>query len=280
MKWLFLLIPFSVIYLNSCQPRFIKLPVKSALPDTTGERYAEVVLAGKNNGVIDKWDILQVLNSSRNMKRFLHDHINPDSVSRTLGYVDLDDFSYDHFLKTKQYRFERISTDSLRRINQFTSVVDTVSDTPNNNGEYIDVPLFFQRRLLNSKHMIFGSNNNEVFFGGSTRSDYDTLSVLVDSLISKKSLPSSASRKARRKTKEWNQGQKKKFVIIRCYDVSDTLATSLIDTLDGSYLYEITPQSMAAESPLSVGDINSAIASDADIRCLYVFDFEAIRELK
>lgn len=91
---------------------------------------------------------------------FTHNGRRPDGLART--YRE----------KVCQYRFERVSGRTIRRVNLWTDEVEEFSDLPNAKGERIDVPLFVARALNNPKHAIFGTPGAEVWYGG--RQDFSS----------------------------------------------------------------------------------------------------------
>ena len=69
---------------------------------------------------------------------------------------------------TRQFRFDRLAKDVVQRTNLRTAEVDEISDKPNAKGEYMDVPMFLERRLKHDRHSIFGLKGQEFWFGGRT----------------------------------------------------------------------------------------------------------------
>lgn len=76
---------------------------------------------------------------------------------------------------TRQYRFDRLSKFVIRRTNLRDGTTEELSDKPNAKGEYIDVPLFLERRLKHPRHSIFGLKGREFWFGGKTYTDHPDL---------------------------------------------------------------------------------------------------------
>lgn len=68
--------------------------------------------------------------------------------------------------RTSQYKFERVSKYEIRRTNQLTQESEILSNIPNEKGEYIHVPLYLARRKLHPGHVIFGTEGNEIWYGG------------------------------------------------------------------------------------------------------------------
>ena len=73
-----------------------------------------------------------------------------------------------YLASVKQYKFQRVSNTEVKRIDLATLKEETLSGTPNAKGEYIDVDLYISRRLQHDKHLIFGTEDNEIWYGGRT----------------------------------------------------------------------------------------------------------------
>lgn len=73
------------------------------------------------------------------------------------GLIPLTHHARDWFEHTHEYRFERVSATEVRRTNLATLAEDVFSETPNEDGQAIDVPLFIARRKLKPLHYLFGT---------------------------------------------------------------------------------------------------------------------------
>lgn len=112
-------------------------------------------------------DVLCAFN--RRMIRCVHaQHIlNPrDAARNSAGLVRNADPLRNWFEATHQYRFERISPSQVRRRTLATNAVETISDNPNERGEYMDVALFVARRRQQPEHCLFGVDGREIWYGG------------------------------------------------------------------------------------------------------------------
>lgn len=69
--------------------------------------------------------------------------------------------------KTKVYKFQRVNSNEVVRTNLLTEDQETLSTTPNENGEYLDAFQFISRRLKSPRHKIFGSSGSEIWYGKS-----------------------------------------------------------------------------------------------------------------
>lgn len=84
------------------------------------------------------------------------------------GLRPANSLTEDYLSEVRQYKFERISQTEVRRSDLFSMSIDVFSDTPNGDGEYIDVPLFISRWRQHPKHVIFGKPGTEIWYGGRT----------------------------------------------------------------------------------------------------------------
>ncbi len=272
MKKLFILFLFLFASLAQAQ-----------LPDTTGGRYSEVVIARKSWGDIVKGDVLGIYQPEDNASRLLANYTNKDSVPRNaFGYVKKSSVAYAVGLKLRKIRMERFAVDSVRRVNQFTSVVDTITNTANDDGEYMHVPLYVKRRLRRTKHMMFGQVGSEIWFGGNIKITRTTMLALIDTIATHRSISVSAlRRKAQKRITGWPIHMKKKFVILRCYDLSDSLKSvyGATDSL-GAYLYTVPLANVATETGFTTQQITNAIQNDSDLRSKGVINIENLVELK
>lgn len=86
----------------------------------------------------------------------------------------------------KQYRFERVSTTEVRRINQWTGDEKVIDGTPDADGEHIDVQEFLMRRKAarapdgGPKAALFGSEGSEVWYGGRTDKNQSATDAVWD----------------------------------------------------------------------------------------------------
>jgi hypothetical protein len=73
-----------------------------------------------------------------------------------------------------QYKFERVSRTEVKRILLSDMSEEVLSNTPNGNGERIDVKAYVERRIAHAKRSnaggkaLFGTPGREVWYGGRT----------------------------------------------------------------------------------------------------------------
>ena len=110
-------------------------------------------------------DILCAMNNRR--IRCVHaQHICKPITFNSDGLREINSVS-DYFMsKTHRYKFQRISSTEIKRIELATMQEETISNIPNAKGEYMAVALFVQRRIANPKHRVFGSTGAEYWYGG------------------------------------------------------------------------------------------------------------------
>ena len=97
----------------------------------------------------------------------------------SMGLRDVDSLLYRYMAKTSKYKFIRLNSNEVKRINLLTNEEDIISTTPNADGEAMDVAQFLTRRLVNPRHKIFGSQQGqEIWYGGNAPRDRDHSDVL------------------------------------------------------------------------------------------------------
>lgn len=181
-------------------------------------------------------DILCAFNQRR--IRLVHSQHICKPKSFTSNGLRQDGSLSEKFLsRTRQYKFERVGKDTVKRIVIATSEEEILGSTPNQQGEAIDVDLFVRRRLSHPNHMIFGSPGREVWYGGQV--DYQD-SVLSDVWTDIEA--GSAFREINYRL--WPLTEKEK----RTY-----LALSVDDFSDGEAQGMVEPETVEEDDPVKVG---------------------------
>ncbi len=158
------------------------------------------------------------------------------------GLHDLDTLPEVLRINTRQYKFERISATEVRRTDLDTLDQLVFSNTPisvNGHMEHMDVKLFVKRRRAHSRHAMFGSNGNEVWYGGRTNGAYDRLTTIWNEI---------EARTVNREENftEWPATPKelKRFLIISTNDFDDAtagdLTAPLLDETDPDNPFEVS----------------------------------------
>jgi len=81
--------------------------------------------------------------------------------------------------KTSQYKFTRVSSANVERLELASGEMDVISDRPNARGKCIHAQQFISRRLQSDRHKIFGTElGSEVWYGGNVERD----SAVIDTV--------------------------------------------------------------------------------------------------
>jgi len=143
--------------------------VKDGLGGPPEPLNGELIIKIGDGGGFEDGDIIHAFNSKKILSVHAQHITHPKKAPKNGDGLRVPDSLLEVYLEnTKEYRFERISQREIRKINLVTGEQDIFSDVSNSNGEYIDVPLFIERRLRNDNHMIFGTKGNEYWYGGNT----------------------------------------------------------------------------------------------------------------
>ena len=125
---------------------------------------AELIINIHNTATYEPGDILLAYNNNRihfiALSHICHMRNTPLNSD---GLRSVDAIAFHVNKKMYQYRFERISSYAVMRINQVT-LDETIHDRTT--LESIDVPSFLRRRKNHANHAIFGEKGKEVWFGG------------------------------------------------------------------------------------------------------------------
>jgi hypothetical protein len=97
----------------------------------------------------------------------------------TDGMREADPLLLKFLENTNTYKFERLNSNDVKRTNLITSEESIFNNTPNDNGERINVYQYVSRRIKNKDHLIFRSNGLEYWYG-KTRGDIDVDSIWND----------------------------------------------------------------------------------------------------
>jgi hypothetical protein len=79
---------------------------------------------------------------------------------------------------TRQYKFQRVNRTTVRRTNLRTGSIEELSNRPNANGEYINVPMFIASHVKHERHGIFGIKGREFWYGGKTYTTHTELDLV------------------------------------------------------------------------------------------------------
>ena len=88
----------------------------------------------------------------------------------TFGLRDRNTLLEKYTAAVSEFKFTRLNSNDVQRLNLITGEADIINTTPNSNGEAMDVYQFLTRRLKSPRHIIFGtSHGNEVWYTGSRK---------------------------------------------------------------------------------------------------------------
>jgi hypothetical protein len=68
--------------------------------------------------------------------------------------------------KVKRYKFERLNDREVKLTDLTTGVESLISDEPNEEGEHLFAEIFIAKGLRSDRHLFFGSQGLEYWFGG------------------------------------------------------------------------------------------------------------------
>jgi hypothetical protein len=80
--------------------------------------------------------------------------------------------------KMSKYRFVRLNATEVKRINLLSLEESVINDTPNADGEHMNVAQFVKRRVAHPKHKVFGTSGSEVWYGGNSSRDRATCDAI------------------------------------------------------------------------------------------------------
>ena len=123
------------------------------------------------------------------VQTFTNDHIHmchaemicsPKHFSfNTFGLRDRNTLLEKFMEKTSKYKFTRLNSKDVQRLNLLTNEEDILNATPNSNNEYIDVGVYLTQRMKHSTHKIFGASyGNEVWYGGIVTKDKAVINAI------------------------------------------------------------------------------------------------------
>ncbi|VAW38958.1 hypothetical protein MNBD_GAMMA01-1341 [hydrothermal vent metagenome] len=115
-------------------------------------------------------DILEAFNRRRIRQSYAEQicsitHVNFNSD----GLNPLNCLTAKMYDQTALYRYVRVSRTEVIRTNLDTGEKEAFSAKPNIRGEAIDLPLYLAERIKHPNHLIFGTKENEVWYGHNLR---------------------------------------------------------------------------------------------------------------
>jgi hypothetical protein len=179
--------------------------------------------------------------------------------------------------KVKKFKFVRSGT-SCTRITLATMDEEDVSDL-------MDVGLFIERRLAHTKHLIFGTPGNEIWYGGSTDASNKQLDLVWDEIESK-----TINRRSDFTRWPFTSGEIKNYLCLAVDDFVDSevsvLEESVFDNTDPERPIltkrrkrKVSWKSLLGISGETISDIEDKDTS-VDIRDVNTFSRSQIVEIK
>ena len=92
----------------------------------------------------------------------------------TFGLRDRNTLLEKYTAAVSKFKFTRLNSNDVQRLNLITGEEDIIGRTPNSKGEAMDVYEFLIRRRKSPRHRIFGiSHGNEVWYTGNRKITHD-----------------------------------------------------------------------------------------------------------
>jgi hypothetical protein len=112
-------------------------------------------------------DIVQTFSTNRTLLSNAEGicNVNNFPLNEVTGLRENDSLLMKFLELRNTYKFERVSSNDIRRTNMITEEEDILNTTPNDKGEYLHVYQFISRRLKSARHKIFGSSGSEIWYG-------------------------------------------------------------------------------------------------------------------
>jgi hypothetical protein len=132
-------------------------------------RTAQLIIKVGDEGTFEDGDIINAFTDTQILNVHAQHITHPKNFSKNKhGLRNPNTLLQDYLENTSKFKFERISQTAIKRTDLQTGDEDILSDTPNTDNEYMDVPLYIERRLKHERHKIFGTPGNEYWYGGNT----------------------------------------------------------------------------------------------------------------
>ncbi|HEY0221084.1 MAG TPA: hypothetical protein VGC58_02565 [Candidatus Paceibacterota bacterium] len=185
-----------------------------------------VVKVGNGSGYEDG-DILVAMNCDRalqvNAENLMRPYDMPRGDNNTIKKGTLLEYYYQRIY---EYKFQRISDKVVKRTNLFTGQIDVISDVSNSQGEYIDVPLFIERRITKDPggNVIFGEKGSEYWYSGNVNVTKQALDQVWSEIKTKKRINKSCSF-------PFTEAEKKNFAVLRAPDMTKEEVEELVKPL-------------------------------------------------
>lgn len=186
------------------------------IPET---KHGNIIIKIGDGGGFEDGDIIHAFNSKKILDTHTQHIVHPKNMERNSNRSIKANSVLETYLENiHEYKFERMSEKEVKRTNLWTSEVDYVSDIPNMKGEYIDVPLYIERRLTlkPNQNKIFGDKGKEYWYGGDTKITNEKLDEIWKDIEKKTSY-----KKNDYVDFPFSEKELKKFFVIKTNDFTD-----------------------------------------------------------
>lgn len=195
---------------------------------------AELLLKIGDGSGFEDGDVLCAFNRRRT--RCVHAqhicHVKSVGFNRD-GCRPVDSLPFAFMERTHQFKFERVNSTQVVRTNLTTFSQDVLGPVANSEGERINVPEFIARRLQHANHAVFGTQGNEIWFGGNKDFSNPKLDLVWDAIQTR-----SAKRESDPEFQFWPMGRLdiRTHLAIRVDEFDDTEAEEFVKPM-----FERTP---------------------------------------
>lgn len=185
---------------------------------------ADLIVSVEDARGYEEGDVLNVFNSASVLRVHAQHEVHPKRVARRAsGAIQADTLLETYLDETKQYKFERISSTEVRRTDRFTNSIDTISATPNADGEYMNVQLYIDRRLKHDRNKVFGEEGAEYWFGGNSSITVTTMDRVWDAIETEKGI-------VRPSTFPFTANEMRRYAVLRVADLTPRQLNEVISS--------------------------------------------------
>ncbi len=178
----------------------------------------------KEDSIYDVGDIVFASNSKNTLNVRAEQITLPKKTERnTHGNLKEGTLLEFYYKKIYQYKFERISEESLVRTNLQTGLKETLSNTANEKGEYIHIPLYIsrQKNVLKDRARIFGNPGEEYWYGGEISVTNENMNEVWNEI-------EKTTREKRNYNFPFSEQEKNNFLLIKTSDMTDSEVSDLL----------------------------------------------------
>lgn len=193
-------------------------------------RFAELCVIPGTHPLYDDGDIREAINKRTIRDAWAGKLCHPRFASfNSDGLRSLTSLPWYYYSNAARYKFERISGTEVRRTNYLTDpeTIDIISNTPNPDGESMDVQAHVQHLTQSPRHAVFGTAGNEVWFD-LQRPSWEALDTIWDEIET-----NSSFREVDYQSYPTTLLELRKYLWISCDDFDDATAELLISSTEG-----------------------------------------------